>query len=179
METTTTMTMPTTKSTSSSIPRRAADATTIDSSFDTMSSQVLKLIAAVLVTEDDRHLAHLPTRGNLRFFIHKNHQVHRLGNQLLLRRARCLSDEAFKPEQATHCVVRMNRCRSPRMSCIPCFQHGEGFTATNFANHDAGRLQTHTRPQAIEHRHVSDRQERHGVLYRALKLRRVLNDQDP
>src|SRR6266540_5027743 len=142
MEITTTMTMPTTKSTSSSIPRRAADATTIDSSFDTTtSSHVLKLIAAVLVTEDDRHLAHLPTRGNLRFFIHKDHQVHRLGNQLLLRSARRLSDQAFKPEQPTHCVVRMNRCRSSRMSRVPRLQHGEGFTPTNFANHNAGWLQ--------------------------------------
>src|SRR5437867_5951655 len=123
MEIMTTMTMPTTKSTNSSIPRRAADVTTIDSIFDTMSSQVFKLIAAVLVTEDDRHLAHLPTRRNLRFFIHKDHQVHRLGNQLLLRRARCFSNEALKPEQAAHRVVRMNRCRSPRMSRIPCLQH--------------------------------------------------------
>src|SRR5438105_8604244 len=126
------MTMPTTKTTSSSIPRQAADATTIDSSFDTMSSsQVLKLIAAVLVTEDDRHLAHLPTRGNLRFFIYKDHQVHRFGNQLLLRRARRLCDQAFKPEQAAHCVVRMNRCCSPRMSRVPRLQHSEGFTPTN------------------------------------------------
>src|SRR5258708_20477496 len=114
METTTTMTMATTKSTSSSIPRRAADATTIDSSFDTMSSQVLKLIAAVLVTEDDRHLSHLPTRGNLRFFIHKDHQVHRIGNQPLLRLARCLIDQPFKPEHAALSCVRMHRCYSSR-----------------------------------------------------------------
>src|SRR5437667_2833817 len=133
--------MPTTKSTSSSIPSRAADAATIDSSFDTMSSsQVLKLIAAVLVTEDDRHLAHLPTSGNLRFFIHKDHQVHRLGNQLLLRSARRLSDQAFKPEQPTNCVVRMNRCRSPRMSRVPRLQHGEGFPSTDFPNYNPRRL---------------------------------------
>ena len=140
-----------------------------------MVSDVLDQIAAIPISGYERYLPDLAPGGKLGLLINEDHQIHRLGNERLLRGARSLCHQAFEPDQTTEGVVRVHGCSAAWMSGVPGFEHGMRFGAADLTNDDARRLQPHAGAETIEHGHVANRPQVNIILNGALQLSCVLD----
>src|SRR5208282_2607660 len=65
----------------------------------------LDLIVPVGVSGYEQNLPDFAPRFDAGLFVNEDHQIHRLGDQGLLRRIRRLGDEAFEPDQSTQGII--------------------------------------------------------------------------
>ncbi len=136
----------------------------------------LDLIIPVGISGYEQNFPDFPSGFYDGFFIHKNHQIHRLGDQALLRRIRCLGNQAFEPLS----IRSGHRWRglSPRRRDAPVFQALSSVCAsaprTSPTTIRVGFNRMQARRQS-RHRHSTDGPEIEIVLDRALQLCRVFN----
>ena len=140
---------------------------------------MLDLIIPVGVSGYEQNFPDFAPGFNAGLFVNEDHQIHGLGDQDLLRRAGCLSDEAFEPDQSTEGVVGVDCCRTAGIPCVPCFQQRVCLRTEHFTHHDARGFQPHAGTQAGQHRYVTDCPEIEIVLHRALQLGRIFDRNHP
>src|SRR4051794_34413087 len=135
-------------------------------------SDILDLVPAISIAGDERHFPDLAPSQKLGFLVNENYKIYRLRDQRLLRSICGFSHEAFQADQSAEGVVRVHSRRAARVPRVPGLQHRVGLRTADLTDNDAGRLQPHTRSEAIQHGHISDCQEIDVVSHRALELGR-------
>ena len=118
---------------------------------------MLDLISAVPISGYEQNFSDFAPGLEFGLFIDEDHEIDGFGDQMLLRRARGLSNEAFETNQTAHRVIGMNSCSAAGVAGIPRLEKRVCFGSADFADHDSGRFQPHAGPKAIEHRHMTRR----------------------
>ena len=82
-------------------------------------SNRLDFVPAFPVSVDEQHFADFATGLKAGFFVHENYKIHSLSDELLLRRVRCLGDEALESDQTFQRIVGVYSGGPAGMSRVP------------------------------------------------------------
>src|SRR5689334_1360628 len=84
-----------------------------------LNSDIFDRVVAGFVSGNHQYFSHLAACRQRGFLVDEYDEIDCLGNQIMLRRRRCLGNQALQPDQATQRIVGVNRCGATRMAGIP------------------------------------------------------------